>query len=263
MKSAHATRIAALFGAGLLLTPAIASAADLPPIASMKDTFGPGAAVGAGPCYLRADTGYSWSGEGGLNWAGPVVTDSVTNVSIGDTWLVEGGLGCGSGSRGLRAELVLGYHGDRDIDGRPAVTPVTAAGPVTQLATSADSLALMVNGYYDLGNFGGFVPYLGAGVGIAWNSTDDVVLSPAGIRLAGDTESSLAWALMAGVGYQVSERAILDLGYRYIDLGGATSSAGAGVAAPVRVHDLAAHEIKVGLRYHFGGGAAYPPQPLK
>lgn len=259
MKWVHATRIAALIGAGLLLAPGAASAADLPPIASMKDTFGPGAPASAGPCYLRADTGYSWAGDGGMTWAGPVVTDSVTNVSIGDTWLVEGGLGCGSGSRGLRGELVLGYHGDRDVDGRPAL------GAVTALATSVDSLALMVNGYYDLGNFRGFVPYLGAGLGIAWNSTDDVVLTPAGSRLAGDTDSAFAWALMAGVGYQVSERAILDLGYRYIDLGEATSSAGVGVAAPVRVHDLAAHEIKVGLRYHFGGGShsPYPPQPLK
>lgn len=257
MTPADATRIAAMIVTGLLLAPGAGRAADLPHIASMKDTFGPGAAAGAGPCYLRADTGYSWAGNGDVTGAGPIVTGAVTNVSIGDTWLIEGGIGCGSGSRGLRGELVLGYHGDRDVDGTPA------SGVVTALATSVDSLALMVNGYYDLGNFRGFVPYLGAGLGIAWNSTDDVTLTPGGVRLGGDSDSSFAWALMAGVGYQVSERAILDLGYRYIDLGEAAS--GAGGTAPVRLHDLAAHEIKVGLRYHFGGGghAPYPPRPLK
>jgi opacity protein-like surface antigen len=255
---AHPTLFIAVIAAGLSLAARAGVAADLPHIASMKDTFGPAGHTGAGPCYLRADTGYSWAGDGGMTWAGPVVTDAVTNVSIGDTWLIEGGVGCGSGSRGLRGELVLGYHGDRDVDGRPA------AGAVTGLASSADSLALMVNGYYDLGNFRGFVPYLGAGLGIAWNSTDAVVTTPAGGRLAGESESSFAWAVMAGVGYQVSERAILDLGYRYIDLGDATSGTGGGVTAPVRIHDLAAHEIKLGLRYHFGGGhAPYPPQPLK
>ena len=57
---------------------------------------------------------------------------------------------------------------------------------------------------------------------------------------------------MAGVGWQVTERAVLDLGYRYIDMGKAESGNydNAGFFNPkVRVDDITAHEFKVGLRY--------------
>ena len=49
------------------------------------------------------------------------VTDRVTNVSLENTWLAEGGMGCGSGSRGFRGEVMLGYRGDRELEGEPGV----------------------------------------------------------------------------------------------------------------------------------------------
>ncbi len=64
---------------------------------------------------------------------------------------------------------------------------------------------------------------------------------------------------MAGLGWQVSERAVLDFGYRYIDMGKAESGIidNAGFTNPkVRIDELAAHEFKIGLRYYFGGGHA-------
>ena len=70
------------------------------------------------------------------------------------------------------------------------------------------------------------MPYVGAGVGVAYNETDDVSFTgnPALVnRIEGDDRWSLAWSLMAGVGWQVTERATLDIGYRYIDMGKAES----------------------------------------
>jgi opacity protein-like surface antigen len=67
----------------------------------------------------------------------------------------------------------------------------------------------------------------------------------------------VAWSVMAGAGFQLSERVILDLGYRLIDMGkaqsGAADTLGFTNTPPVRVDDLTAHEFKVGLRSHFGG----------
>lgn len=238
---------------------------------SLKDSFGSVAfQPAASPCYVRADVGYAWSTDPDVSWqaTNPIVTGAVTNVSIEDTWLAEAGVGCGSGSRGLRGDITVGYHGDRDITGNPALLGPSAV-VANPLQTSVDSITVMVNGYYDLGSFAGFVPYLGAGLGVAWNRTDDVSISANPLltsRIQGDTETSFAWALMAGVGYQISQRAILDIGYRYIDLGKATSAAtnvSGSPIGPVRVDDLAAHEIKIGLRYHFGSGSSYAPEPLK
>jgi opacity protein-like surface antigen len=73
---------------------------------------------------------------------------------------------------------------------------------------------------------------------------------------------------MAGVGYQISDKAILDVGYRYIDMGKISSqrSDTAGFVNPaVKIDDIAAHEVKIGLRYHFGGAdcCAAAPQSFK
>jgi opacity protein-like surface antigen len=64
---------------------------------------------------------------------------------------------------------------------------------------------------------------------------------------------------MAGIGWQVTDRAVLDLGYRYMNYGKANSGVidSAGFVNPmVRIDDLSAHEVRVGLRYHFGSSNA-------
>ena len=118
----------------------------------------------------------------------------------------------------------------------------------------------MLNAYKDFGNFRGFVPYVGAGIGVAYNRMSDVSFTgnPNLTNVIhGNNDLSLAWALMAGVGYQVSDRAIIDIGYRYIDMGSISSQrsdSGGFVDPAVKLGDLTAHEFKVGLRYYFGGG---------
>lgn len=251
----------------------------------------------AGPCYFRADVGYSLSGDPDAKWpvnnrvftgdtgdgaGGPpdgiinadeITTtplgDTVTNASIENTWLAEAGVGCGSGSRGFRAEAVLGYRGDRKFDGEPLFydpgptpgTPVPGYVPEIYddpMHTSLRTYTMMLNVYKDLGSFGPLTPYVGAGIGAAYHMMSEVYFTdnPALTnRIEGKNDLSFAWALMAGVGYQISDRAILDLGYRYIDLGKATSGRvdNAGFVNPrVNIDDITAHEFKVGLRYHFG-----------
>jgi opacity protein-like surface antigen len=115
----------------------------------------------------------------------------------------------------------------------------------------------MFNGYYDLGSYRGFVPYVGAGVGLAHNAMGSVSFSALPNAILGEDRWSLAWSLMTGVGYQITDRIVLDVGYRYIDMGKAQSSTidTAGFTNPrVRIDDLAAHEFKVGIRFAFGGG---------
>jgi opacity protein-like surface antigen len=224
-----------------------------------------------GHCYLRADVGYSWSRDPEVRWTvtdpnpasptfGQFVTDKVTKVNIDDTWLAEIGAGCGSGIRGLRGEVMLGWRGKRNIEGEPG--PWTVPPGVDPLHTSVKTTTLMFNAYYDLGRFASVTPYVGAGVGVAHNETGEVYFTgnPALTnRIEGADRWSLAWSLMAGIGWQVSERAVLDFGYRYIDMGKAESGTidTAGFTNPkVRIDDLDAHEFKVGLRYYFGGGHA-------
>jgi opacity protein-like surface antigen len=309
MKFVSLAGVASAVLAVALAAPAPATAADLGAgRGSMKDYGGPMPVVSqgsAGPCYFRGDVGYSWSNDPTVKWpvnngvftgdanangvvdaneiASVFLTDKVANASMENTWLAEGGLGCSfGGSRGVRVEAVLGFRGERKIDGEPGFyqpgpavgSPVGGPIPdpiVDPLHTKLQTTTLMFNVYKDFGNFRGFTPYVGAGIGAAYHRLDDVSFTgnPALLnRIHGDNDLAFAWSLMAGVGYQISDRAILDFGYRYIDMGSISSQrsdTGGFVNPAVHFDDLTAHEIKVGLRYHFGGGCCDTGgyQPLK
>ena len=243
---------------------------------SIKDEMVAPARSMAGPCYFRSDVGYSWSNAPSMRWtafqaADVPLDERVTRRSMDDTWLAEAGVGCGSGSRGFRYEFMLGYHGQRGVSGLTA--PFTDGINIAsrQITSAITSYTGMVNGYYDLGNWRGVVPYVGAGVGLAYHQMDDYAYVTQGAipyRVTGDNDLTLAWSLMAGIAYQVSDRAILDFGYRYLDLGRASTSRTDNFSfTPSRLSldDITAHEIKIGLRYHMGGDAccAARPVPMK
>lgn len=259
----------------------------------------------AGPCYFRGDLGYSWARSPEIKW--PVsndtihiiddgnggyhetyreshfVTDEVSNTSRENGIFGEVGAGCGSGSRGLRGEVMFGIRGNRKVDGEPGNytidyvedTPVTTpptdpVDPVDDpLHTSVKSYTLMFNAYKDLGRYGNITPYVGGGVGVAYHKVDETYFTGnynLVNRIEGDSDIAFAWSLMAGIGYQLTDRAILDIGYRYIDMGDANGGRvdSAGFVNPrVEIDDLAAHEIKIGLRYHFGGAEAVQYAPMK
>ncbi|MBL8566683.1 MAG: porin family protein [Hyphomicrobiaceae bacterium] len=314
MNTFDKARIAsAAFAVVAAAAPALA--ADLGGYGSTKDGYVPLPQVvrdAAGPCYFRADVGYSWSrspdakwpvnnitqywsddpsGYGetnhhGANYGGSMtgqsytyVGDEVANASLENTWLGEIGAGCGTGSRGFRAEVMLGFRGDRKFDGEPREFTITNIypndpsydEPVTDdpMHTSLKTYTLMLNIYKDLGNWGGFVPYVGAGVGAAYHQLDNIYFTQNPFltnQIHGNNDLAFAWSLMAGVGYQISDRAILDVGYRYIDMGSIASQrsdTGFNVNPAVRFDDLTAHEIKVGLRYHLGGGGTTVVEQLK
>lgn len=260
---ASAIAIAACF-----VLPTTTTAADLYRGGSLKDGYAPVAAAPAlaGPCYIRGDVGYSWSGVGSAEYVGNGVDPHVRHSSLDAGALYEAGFGCGSGSRGVRGEVALGYRQSRDFKGD--VDIVINNQPIDPpIKAPIETYTAMINGYYDFGNFRGFVPYVGAGVGMAVHDMGYVTVDhPASPNPQhGDTKVDLAWALMAGFGYQLTSRAILDVGYRYIDMGSAQSNQGdtAQFLNPKLVtNEMTAHEIKVGIRYHFGAGSdccAYAP----
>jgi opacity protein-like surface antigen len=204
----------------------------------------------AGPCYWRADVGHSWSQNTTGQYAGNPDPD-LSGEDLGNGWFGEIGAGCGSGSLGWRADVTLGLRQAIDFGG-----DVVLPGPATShLTADVRTYTLMLNGYYDLGNFNGMVPYVGAGVGVAYHRMSDVQGDVGPTSQSGGDNTAFAWSLMAGVAYQLTERAILDIGYRFIDLGSVRSGSDP-VLARLEIDDMRAHEIKIGLRYHFGSSAS-------
>lgn len=121
--------------------------------------------------------------------------------------------------------------------------------------------SVFLNIYYDIETGTKFTPYLGGGLGVAiidangklQLSQDDVVYLD---QSASNTETNFAFNLAAGVGYDVSDKLTMDLGYRYADFGeGKTGE------IPVRTFlgndslagkaRIVAHEVLFGIRYKF------------
>ena len=108
------------------------------------------------------------------------------------------------------------WRADREVTG------VLAAPLGGSLSTSIQSSTIMFNAYYDFGHWGASFP--------TWRwrrrrpqRDGQVTFSTSPNTQSGDTNWSLAWSVMAGAAFQLSERVILDLGYHFIDMGKAES----------------------------------------
>ena len=122
----------------------------------------------------------------------------------------------------------------------------------------------MANGYVDVGTWHGITPFVGAGVGLA--NIEISGFSDTGIGVGGDPSSAyaedhdewnFAWALHAGVGFEITDALTLELAYRYLDLGDAESgdiiaSDGTNtIDNPLEFNDITSHDVKLGVRYTF------------
>ncbi|MCJ2083120.1 outer membrane beta-barrel protein [Methylobacterium sp. J-090] len=129
----------------------------------------------------------------------------------------------------------------------------------------------LVNVYADLGTWWGLTPYIGGGLGFAQKEfrrgyTQTTCLVDAcdggagtgarpGVIRPNRSVTSLAWSLTGGVSYALGAGFSLDASYRYIDLGRAKSGLDT-YGFGSRLKDLAANEVRVGLRYAFTDGFA-------
>ncbi len=135
--------------------------------------------------------------------------------------------------------------------------------------TDVDGTVWMANAYYDIGTYRGFTPYVGAGIGFVWNQLDrthtttvqscDNEANPGcsggavDYTTSANTEAdriSLAAAAMAGFSYQVTDITSVDVGYRYLFLGGTDFAMNIdGVESRVEIGDQHVHQIRAGLRF--------------
>ncbi|MGI4764853.1 MAG: outer membrane protein [Janthinobacterium lividum] len=106
----------------------------------------------------------------------------------------------------------------------------------------------LVNGYVDLGTYAGFTPYVGGGVGIAGTIQDGSVQTggTAIAKVPSRTDYGFAWAAMAGVSYAVAPHTLLDIGYRYLDLGRTTVSLPPSATV---TRNMSAQQVRFGVRY--------------
>ncbi len=116
----------------------------------------------------------------------------------------------------------------------------------------------LLNGYVDLGTWNKLTPFVGAGVGFAYNTISSFmdVNTPTGGVYSAQSASKMnfAWALHAGLAYKVTPNFTVELAYRYLNLGKAETGTGVSYngtnanGRPFTFDNLVSHDIMLGLR---------------
>lgn len=189
--------------------------------------------------YLRGDLGYLWGVITRAESLSGIANPSTNSLGNGMT----GGVGAGIKTTWLRTDVTVDYVSPLKYQGTIA-TP----GDVTAKISAWN---VLFNGYIDLGTWYHATPYIGAGAGTALVRTSDYsnAVAPPASGGGSNSQWNFAWAAMAGVGYAIAPNMMVDAGYRYINFGDAKTASD--TSGRMAFKNLAAHEVRVGLRWSF------------
>jgi opacity protein-like surface antigen len=294
-----ATTVAVAVSAASLMLPSGTQAADLGGYRDTakqeayqpRETFQPPAASHR-QFYVRGDVGVGHHKFGGFSQAELAENGGTfASQAVGDTVFIGAGFGWQVNPR-FRFDFTGEYRATADVKALDNLTGTLTAPDGTLQANTQYNGHLtgfvgLANAYYDIFNWRGFTPYVGAGAGFAHlklsnvtslsnatftdTATGDTILQHSSGYSSESSRTNFAWALMAGTSYDISTNAKLDIGYRYLNMGSGISATSdlinctcGTIGAPLKISDLEAHEFKIGVRWMLGNDpapAAY--QPLK
>ena len=220
--------------------------------------------------YLRGDISYNF-----IDMDSPRVDSAwldgqrISMVGIEDQY----GLGIGIGyqfSQDFRADITGEYSPGAEIKsasvgGCGGIGLKSPKGCIGLGDLEFSTYQLRANAYADLGNFMGFTPYLGAGVGAAYVQWSDVKgvsncqlsrckdgrgkeQNAISFDASGEGSWRLAWAVHAGVSYDINDQTKLDLAYTYNRIEG-DGIFGAGNSISAHDQGFDNHVVRIGLRY--------------
>jgi opacity protein-like surface antigen len=230
--------------------------------------------------YVRADVGAAKHSMGAFSQAELVDNGGAfISRSVGDSIAIGAGLGWLVSDR-IRLDVTGEYRSSAQVTALDNLSATLSGPDGTLIANTAYQGRLsaavgLLNGYLDLGTWRGFTPYVGAGLGFARLSTSGFITSSSSTFVdattgdvatqvthgvgGGKSQVNVAWALMAGFNVDLRANAKLDIGYRYLNLGsGITATTGVFdcvcgvIAQPLKMSELDAHEIRIGLRFPLG-----------
>ena len=237
--------------------------------------------IGFGDAPNGSEQGYVY-GEDGDN--GPYGVQSSWINSDFDTFVTFGvgaGVYVGSGFRldmtaETRSEGKVKIKGDYQYRVTENATNYERVTGRVRDETTLRGGIFLFNGYYDFdrGPASRFTPYIGAGVGFAWNELKrnhntaeysqscDVVNGCSGNASRRDFDSvqdkthdiTFAASAMAGLTYRISDYALLDMNYRYLftgssDQGFKINGDNFGGNSTVTIGETHEHQIRAGLRF--------------
>lgn len=231
--------------------------------------------VDFGGWYLRGDIGMSNQRVKKLNnvlYNAPGI--SVEHKGLGFDSATTFGVGVGyTFNNWLRGDITGEWRGKANLHGTDVVSWNGMPFATNIYSGSKSEWLILANAYVDLGTWWHVTPFVGAGIGMARNTISGFTdLGPQTASTAfGDQASkwNFAWALHAGLAYQVTPSLTVELAYRYVNLGDAitgdiyTYDGLNNVYNPMEFRDITSHDVKLGVRWSLNPVPAYlPPPPL-
>ena len=129
------------------------------------------------------------------------------------------------------------------------------------------SAVFLANAFVDLGTWDCFTPFVGAGIGGAYNMLSDftdINTTTSGFGFGRNPgEWNLAWALYAGMSYEVTQNFHIDLTYRYLNYGSITDTVDCAASCnpdSFKFKNLYSNDIMLGLRWTCCDTAPPPPR---
>ena len=266
----------ALFaGAAVAAAFTSAQAADLPPIMQAPQMIAPvQVQEQMGGWYLRGDIGvgsqrftefdhhqtntaFVWP----ASWR-------IDQRDIGDATFIGGGLGFQWNSW-LRFDATAEFRAKTKVKAIGSYTEFCPTGRCFDVYEANHSAAVvMANAYIDLGTWMCLTPFVGVGAGYARHSftgfTDVGFISDGttGFGFAANNDFAdwkFAWAVHAGVAYNVTNNFKMELAYRYMNFGNVNTSVidcanqgcsvGGGPRAFYTLTNMDSHDLKFGMRW--------------
>jgi len=258
----------------VLLSCTAAFAADVyqPPMEPVPEQ--PVEVIQTSGWYLRGDVGYAWNHLRGANFYQGGPSGSIADfdsADIDDSWVIGGGVGYQFNNY-LRADITADYWGNGDFTGSTSGGCGTVAGPcVSRDISSVSAWSLMANAYVDIGTYGAFTPYVGAGVGatrVSWDglrntscSVSDPTACDPTTNHGGKDSWRFTYALMAGTAIDLTCNLKADIGYRFRQVDDGDMFGYANGGGPGFDDGFYIHEARAGLRYSFGNVCEVPYEP--
>jgi len=238
-----------LAGALALSLTGLAQAADMMPLPATDAAYDQQPQELGTNWYLRGDISAEFPGSNKM-------FDNAANSPLQNSYSV--GLGAGYDFGDYRLDVTADYFQKEATNALiGAVTCGTADSCTEYDNYSKKNFLVLFNGYFNLGNWNGLVPYVGAGIGANVNMghTDPRYWCVAGagscapysdgwntIISSRDQTWNPAFALMTGVSYNMNDNFAIDLGYRFT-----TIYRGDVVGTERRNHYE--NQIRLGFRY--------------
>jgi len=179
--------------------------------------------------------------------------------SIGDTNFIGGAVGYNF-NKWLRFDLSAEYRSRTRVDafGHYTVACVNAPTNICDDTYTGyvKSWVGLANAYVDLGTWWCLTPYVGAGIGGAYNQLNqfsDLNTMTGGYGFGRNSaEWHMAYALYAGLAYNVSQNFKVDFTYRYLNYGSITDTidcVGGCNPDSYKFGNLYSHDFMVGFRW--------------